>query len=318
MSNNIKVLVVGAGMIAQEYIKILIAQKIEFLVVTRGEIKAKQLNSIYPQIRVISGGLNYFLRENDCPEYSIIATRAEDLFDLTKLLIVNKCRNILVEKPLAFSIKLVEEIMNLSRDCNSKINIAFNRRGFQSVLKAKELIKEDGGVSSFHFDFSEAIYRQSENDISSYHANSLNYWGINNSSHVIDAAFYLGGFPKWIKSKQYGNNIKWHPAGSIFTGLGETTDEVPFTYHANWLCPGKWNIEIMTPKRKLIFAPMERLKQQSLESFAIEDVAHDYSLDIDFKPGFHYQLQAFLLNKGLFDIKDLYIEMKVLNTIFNY
>ena len=34
------------------------------------------------------------------------------------------------------------------------------------------------------------------------------YWGIANSSHVIDTAFYLGGKPKWINCEQQGKEIE--------------------------------------------------------------------------------------------------------------
>jgi hypothetical protein len=171
-------------------------------------------------------------------------------------------------------------------------------------------------VSSFHFDFTEAIVRI---DPSSYDDATNQNWGIANSSHVIDTAFFLGGKPKWMECRQYGNAIKWHPAGSIFTGMGETEKGIPFTYHAHWGCPGKWNIEIMTPKRKLLFSPMERLHQQVKGGFEKELVRLDYSIDTSFKPGFYLQVQQWITKcNNLKKIEDMPGELSILNHIFNY
>lgn len=292
MSNNIKdILVVGAGIIAQEYVKILLAMDYQPFVVTKGKKRALEIKKRFPKIEVITGGLELFLEENKPPLSAIIATPTENLATSTKQLITNGSKKILVEKPLTFYPEESKNIISLVNTYKANVYVAYNRRNYQSVLKAKKIIEADGGVSSFHFDFTEAIFRI---DPSVYSNETNLFWGIANSSHVIDTAFYLGGNPKWIECKQTGNAINWHPAGSIFTGIGETEKGIPFTYHANWGAPGKWNIEIMTPKRKLIFSPMERLKQQPLNSFVIDEVDHDYSLDIDYKPGFYLQTKNFM------------------------
>jgi predicted dehydrogenase len=315
MPDNVKVLIVGAGIIAEEYIKVLLAQDKTPVVITRGEEKARKIKRIYPEIEVKSGGLENVIIDFDLPRYAIIATPVENLASCTKLLIKAGCENILVEKPLTYFEQEADEIKQLSKLQRANVFIAFNRRSYQSVIKAKELIHSDGGVFSFHFDFTEAIFRI---DPINYDSLTTKYWGIANSSHIIDTAFYLGGKPTWIECKQYGNKVGWHPAGSIFTGMGETEDSIPFTYHANWGAPGRWNIEIMTANRKLMFSPMERLKQQYKNSFVIEEVDTDYHLDNDFKPGFYRQVSSFLNNEELFSINDLGNEISILNKIFNY
>lgn len=315
MSNNISVLVVGAGLIAREYVKVLLAQNIHPIVVSRGEEKAEQLKEQYPNVTVVSGGLRSFIEKNECPDHSIVATSRADLASITKLLINTGCKQILVEKPLTYSLKEAVEIRTLANNNNTKVFIAFNRRGYQSVLQAKKLIDEDGGVSSFHFNSTEALFTIIPHN---HDEMDMHYLGIGNSCHPIDTAFYLGGKPKWIDCKHYGKGFALHPTGSIFIGMGETHIGVPFTYHANWGAPGRWSIEIMTKKRKLLFSPMERLQQQQLNSFTIEEVPLDYSLDNDFKPGFYYQVEAFLKNQGLVEIDELIEEIELLNKIFNY
>ena len=308
-------MVVGAGQIAQEYVKVLLAQKKSPFVVTRGPKRAKELKSKFPEVKVITGGLDAYLARVKCPSNAIVATAIDDLGDATAALITSGCKNILVEKPLSTRINTIENISRLAQKYSSSVNIAFNRRAYQSVQKALALIAEDGGVTSIHFDFSEALFTI---DPSMYSAETMALWGISNSSHVIDTAFYLSGKPEWIECQQAGKKVEWHEAGSIFTGMGETVMGAPFTYHANWGAPGRWNIEIMTSMRKLLFSPMERLRQQQLGSFLIEDIACDYSFDENYKPGFYAQVEAFLSGNGLFTIQDLGPEIMLMNKIFNY
>lgn len=310
-----RVLVVGAGTIAKEYVKILLALHKIPVIISRGEEKASDLRRIYPDIEIFTGGLEDKLNNFDVPPYAIVATPVESLSRCTKLLIKAGCKNILAEKPLTFFANDAAEIKQLASIHNSNVFIAYNRRSYQSVIKAKELISEDGGILSFHFDFTEAIFRITP---ANYHKNTLKYWGMANSSHVIDTAFYLGGMPAWIECRQYGDRLSWHEAGSIFTGMGETDVEVPFTYHANWGAPGRWNIEIMTKKRKLILSPMEKLKQQKKNGFIVEDVEINDRLDTDFKPGFYHQVSNFLSSGDLLSIKHLEEDISIFKKIFNY
>lgn len=313
-----KILIVGAGTIAKEYVKALLAQQITPIVIGRGEAKVTQLKKEYPHVEAYPGGLENWLGQNQPPKYAIVATPIDYLAKATQTLINAGCQNLLVEKPLTYSALEAQELSQLAKEKDARVHIAFNRRSYRSVKEARKLIEKDGGVCSFHFDFTEAIFRIDE---TKFNTESQRHWGIANSSHVIDTAFYLGGKPNWIEAHQYGKAINWHPAGSIFTGIGETTEGVPFTYHANWGCPGRWSIEIMTPKRKLLFSPMEKLHQQLKDSFKIELVELNYSLDTDYKPGFYLQLKEFMDKPGykcLMNADELVDELRQLNEIFGY
>ena len=114
-----------------------------------------------------------------------------------------------------------------------------------------------------------------------------------NSSHVIDLAFYLGGQPTELSSYTAGK-LPWHPNAAIYAGAGKTENNALFSYQANWQAPGRWALEFLTSKHRLIFRPMEQLQIQQLGSVAIEPVEIDDSLDHDFKPGLYRQVQAFL------------------------
>lgn len=315
-----EVAVVGAGSIARAYVKVLEKLGVDTIVIGRGQFNVDTMGQEFPSIKAVSGGLDKWLENNQAPKYAIVATPIDNLATNTMRLLENGCKYILAEKPLTYSENESREIAARAKKNEAKVFVAFNRRNYTSVLKGNEIIESDGGVKSFHFDFTEAIFRIDETKFSE---ESQKFWGIANSSHVIDTAFYLCGFPKSMESRVYGNAVKWHPSGSIYTGLGETMEEVPFTYHANWGCPGKWNLEIMTEKRRLFYSPMERLHEQPLNSFKKEFVELDYSLDIEFKPGFYRQVQELLSAESreainLFNLEDLEGELAMHNQIFSY
>ena len=315
MSNNINILIVGAGQIAREYTKVLLALGIVPKVVTRGQVKAQEFKQDYPNVELVTGGVKEYFQNNSCPQYCIIATPVENLASITKLTIQEGCKNILVEKPLTYFLSEAGEIYDLSVNYGSVINIAFNRRFYQSVLRAKKLIEKDGGVTSFNFNFTEAIHIIEKLGLDD---GQIKYLGIGNSCHPIDTAFFLGGKPREVYSRQYGNSISWHPAGSVFLGSGETIEGIPFSYHADWGSAGRWNVEIMTKYRKMIFSPMERLQQQLKGSFEVNEVKCDYTLDEKYKPGYYLQVKAFLGDDRLCSIEEYVDELEIIRKIFNY
>lgn len=314
MSHNMRVLVVGAGLIAGEYVKVLQALGHNPLVVGRGEEKLSVLRNQYPGVEAAGGGLDQWLQQNEAPSHAIVATPVETLAECVRLLLNAGTGAILVEKPLTFSHAEAARLASLAKEKGAAVQVAYNRRSYASVTRAKELIAADGGVTSFHFNFTEALFRI---DPARYHYDTLSHWGLANSSHVIDTAFYLCGFPESINCSANGQGISWHPSGTVFTGSG-MAGKSPFSYHADWGAPGRWNIEIMTPHRKLMFSPMERLKQQPENSFAVEEVDAGYQADTDFKPGFFRQTQRFLEGEDIFPLPDLQAEIILLNKIFNY
>ena len=317
MSDNLNIAIIGAGLIAREYVKVVLALGHSATVVGRGQKKIDEVKTQFPDVQTVAGGLENWLSEGHVSTHAIIATPIVHLAAATKALLNSGCKSILVEKPLTYSVKEAEEIVELARSKFAEVFIAFNRRSYVSVREAARLIEQDGGVSSFHFDFTEATFRISP---ANYDRSTNKYWGIANSSHVIDTAFFLGGQPAWLETRQYGNATDWHPAGSIFTGLGETTERIPFTYHANWGCPGKWNIEIMTQERKLFFSPMEKLHQQQKGGFKLELVDLDYSLDVKFKAGFYKQTETWINQEesNITKLRDLKSELLLMGRLFNY
>lgn len=287
---NKEVLLIGAGPMAINHALVLQGMNLKFRVVGRGEQSAQSFQE-KTKLNVITGGIDKWLSENTVyPKYAIVAVTGTQLGNVTCALIKHNIKNILLEKPGGLDNNDIKSVAESAKKFNTNILLGYNRRFYASVLKAKEIIEEDGGVNSYYFEFTEwphtIVPLKKDPEVKKR-------WVLHNSSHVIDLAFYLGGEPEEIHSYSRGG-FDWHPDGTIFTGAGISKSGALFSYHSNWDAPGRWGVEILTQKHRLIFRPLEKLQIQKLKSVAIEEIKIDDQLDIKFKPGLYLQLKAFL------------------------
>jgi len=281
---------IGAGLMSMEYAKVLKSLNIPFLVIGRGEENCKKISETY-QCDVVSGGLQNFIKTKPVlPQKAIVAVGIEALSESTTQLISYGVKEILLEKPGVGYPHEINSLVAEADKAGTTVLLAYNRRFYASVMKAEEIIKNDGGVSSFSFEFTE--WSHVIKTLTKTEA-ELHNWFLGNSSHVIDTAFFLGGRPKKLAAF-YSGSIDWHPASSNFCGAGISDKDALFSYHANWEAPGRWVLEILTKKNRLLFKPMESLQIQALGSVAVNPVEIDDSLDKQFKPGLFRQTQAFL------------------------
>lgn len=293
MGNSDQILIVGAGPMAIEYAKALKKLNYPFLVVGRGEQSADEFEK-QTGIKILTGGIDKFLSQNEkILSAAIVAVSEEQLGSATIKLLKKGVKTILVEKPAGLDFEKVKEVYILSKELEANVYVGYNRRFYTSVKKALEIIKKDGGVSSIFFDFTEASFRivplQKTPGVKEN-------WFLQNSTHVIDLAFFLAGTPK--KGSYFTNGkLSWHPKGAVFVGSGVTNKGIPFSYHANWDAPGRWSIEIQTKKNKLIFKPLEKLQIQKLGTFIIEEVEINDDIDIEIKAGIYREVDSFLTNK---------------------
>lgn len=237
------------------------------------------------------GGIQNWLRKNSpAGKKAIVAVSENELGRATIALIKHDCRNILVEKPGAFTFSEVGKVAALAKRVKAKIYVGYNRRFYASVLAAEKIIRQDGGVTSFSFEFTEW----------SHVIKTLKkapgvkeQWFLHNSTHVIDLAFWLGGWPKKISTYSAGH-LNWHPRSTIFAGAGVSQSGALFSYQANWQAPGRWSVEWLTKKHRFILRPMEKLQIQEIGSVQIKELSLPDDLDIQFKPGLYRQVEAWL------------------------
>lgn len=283
--NMAKILLFGTGSMAYEYARVLKSQGFDFLVIGRGEKSAKifqKKSGILP----ITGGADRFLAQSDYSNWkAIVAVTGDQLGRVCLVLIKHGVKSILLEKPGGLDDQEIKLVHDTASKHSANVYIAYNRRFYASTKKAKEIIDQDDGVLSFHFEFNEPIDKIFK---SNYLKQIKDRWLLHNSSHVIDLAFFLGGMPDSLNAQTFKNRI--------FTGQGISKNHSFFTYHANWLAPGRWGLEIMTKNHRLVFRPLEKLQAQKHDSFNIFSIKLDDKLDTDFKPGLYKETEAFLSN----------------------
>lgn len=285
-------LLVGTGAMGKEYAKVLKDLGESFVAVGRSPESAKNFSQ-ETGVSAVSGGLLEWLKKNSPPKQAIVAVTEDQLGVAARELLYAGCMSVLVEKPGGLDEKDIRAVSALAKKKKAQVYVGYNRRFYASTLKAQEIIKKEG-VLSFNFDFTERSYVIEKLPQS---AAIKREWFLQNSSHVIDMAFHLGGWPK--KMYCIGKDmLKWHSGNVIYAGAGITDKGALFSYHANWKSAGRWSVEIITKKSKLIFRPLEKLQIQRYGSMAIEDVLLDDTLDQKFKPGLYRQVKVFIEGEG--------------------
>jgi predicted dehydrogenase len=284
-----KVWLIGTGAMAVEYAKVLKVMDVEFITIGRGEKNIKNFKE-KTGLEAIPGGIDdYINRAHEIPDYAIVAAGVEALAETTITLINSGITNILCEKPGGLNSVQILKVNEEASKNNSNVLLAYNRRFYTSVSIARQMITEDGGVLSFFFDFSENSPRI---EAIEKPPGVKENWFMANSTHVVDLAFHLGGAPDKMECYTAGE-LSWHKP-SIFTGSGISNCGALFSYHADWNGPGRWGVEMITAKRKLVLRPMEYLHIQHLNSFSLDKFEADYSIDEKYKPGVYNQVKAFL------------------------
>lgn len=286
---SVSVWIVGSGPMAQEYARVLAALDVSFRVVGRGHTSAAKFKS-NTGYRVFVGGVDHAVSQLGVPEFAIVAVGVEALAKVASKLIVAGTKQILLEKPGGLTIDEIEALNQLANNYGANIIIAYNRRYYESVSQAEEIIESDGGLISMNFEFTEwsakiaALKKPLE---------VKNNWLLGNSSHVIDLAFYFAGTPDDWSSWNAGS-ISWHPISARFCGAGVTSKGVLFSYCSDWEAPGRWGIELFTRKSRLILRPLERLQRIKHGSFSVESIDDNSDVDSDYKAGLYNQTKAFM------------------------
>ncbi len=270
------------------------------VVIGRGADSAAKFQS-ETGIAVQQGGLAAWLATVPAPAIAaIVAVDAGDLEPVAVALMQAGVRRLLIEKPAGVDPASIGRVAAAATRHAATVYVAYNRRFFASVIEARRLIAEDGGVTSFSFEFTELAS----------HVGSLPHpdavkanWFLANSTHVVDLAFDLGGAPAEMSCLVQGG-LDWHPTAR-FAGCGRSVAGALFHYGADWTSAGRWGIEINTPRRRLILRPMETLQIQEAGQFGIVDAGIDDQADKGFKPGFLRQMQAFLGDAGRVHLIDI-------------
>lgn len=290
------VLIFGAGPMAQEYFTVVKHLGCVPVVVGRGDRSADnfyQKTGVKPLLGGVENNIDLIRSNKNC--LAVIATNETNLDEIATKLISLGSRNILIEKPGGFTFESIRALNTLASKSEVKIAVAYNRRYYQSVRHARDIIAADGGAETLHFDFTERSHVIKEIEKLD---GVKEEWFLSNSTHVLDLAFFLCGKPDKIWAKVSGA-MDWHPYGKVFHGFGSTQSGCAFTYNSNWGAPGGWSISITTNKRKLILAPLERLQVFDIGQNHQSEDKIDYTIDQIFKPGIHDLIKDALEGKAI-------------------
>jgi predicted dehydrogenase len=292
------ILLIGTGPMAMDYVKVLNALSKNFTVIGRGESSAKIFKE-KTGIQAITGGIDAYLKRNEIntSSYAIVATGTEALMPTLLKLKKAGLHKILIEKPAALSIDELLEQEEFLKDVGNSIFVAYNRRYYASVIEAKRLIEEDGGLQSMHFEFTEWAHKIEP--LKKAEGVKEN-WFFANSTHVVDLAFYIAGVPMNWNCFSKSGDLTWHKKTN-FVGAGVTEKEVLFSYLSNWESAGRWAIELLTNKRRIYLKPIEGIDIQLKGTIALEKHSFDSQIDTAFKPGLYKQVESFLND----DAKDM-------------
>lgn len=254
------------------------------------------------------------------PSHMIIAAPVELLAQETLNAIRANVLHILIEKPAMLNGREAHDLQSVARATGARLHVAYNRRFFGSVAKALQMIAESGEpITSINFEFTEWSHVIA--GLTNQSLSTKARWILANSMHVIDTAFLPVGLPDYARSHfASSGQLDWHPKAQ-FAGSGFTTDGVLFSYAANWNAPGRWSFEWLTPSRRYIFKPMEKLNVTEKGSVAVTEVPLDDDLDQRFKPGLYRQHEAWLrgdVDSRLCDLETAIRLLRLAETIGGY
>lgn len=285
-----KVLIVGSGAMAKEYLKVLQALETPVTVVGRS-VSGAQAFEQETGLAVLAGGLEANIASLDIQGFThcIVATNVTQLYDNVCTLLNAGAKRILVEKPFVIDQEQLDHAVRIAGDTSADVFVAYNRRFFGSVLKAREIIESDGGLEMVKFDFTEWAHVIEGLDKDT---REKARWVLANSTHIIDLAFYFSGTPKEL-SVYHAGKLDWHPSAKVFTGAGISNNNVLISYGSDWGSAGRWWLELFTPKRKLRLCPMEKLLETMKGTIVEEEITLDNEADLTFKPGLYKQVKHF-------------------------
>ena len=155
LHNKTDIILVGTSQMSEEYLKVLLSLGIRPTVVCRKATSAKNFhkNTGY---EALHGDLSIILKQKvNSFDMAIVAVDIENLKFVTELLLLSGIKKVLIEKPGGISTEEINQLDGIANSNKAELLIAYNRRFYSSTQKAKEIIESDGGVTSFHFEFTE-------------------------------------------------------------------------------------------------------------------------------------------------------------------
>ena len=281
--------VVGYGSMGRQYVEALRRLGVgRIRVVSRSAAAMEPLRDL-AGVETISGGLAQLTNRAEPGELAIVAAPMSLLSESAKQLAALGYRSVLIEKPIALSSSAVQSLNADLASAGVDAWCAYNRVAYPSVIEARSLAQQDGGVTSCIYTFTEVM---KPDWLTRFSVDELAHWGIANSLHVMSLAHTLIGPPdKW--HAQRSGSLEWHASGRVFVGSGSSETGIPFASHADWGSAGRWCVDIFTSKAAYRLCPLERLAMKTSPFGEWQDVPVRAYAD-DIKAGIAEEIAAAL------------------------
>lgn len=308
------VLIVGTGAMGAAH-----AQAIEHLgklpeVVGRSEPSAARFSSRFG-LPAQGIGLEKYFAAGNLPSHAIVAVPILELSGVTTKLLEAGVQHILVEKPGALSSAALTLLMNSASSSGANVWVAYNRRFLESTSHLLVLLEEFGGPTRLECEFNERLGELRE---LGHPPAVLERWLLANSSHVLDLAIFLGGFPTILSNFPRGR-LPWHPSASKFNASGKTENGCEVIFRADWDQEGSWSLRISAGGRTYEMRPLEELHELVPENLERKKL-YSSTPEEHIKPGLIEQARHFFSSDTtrLCSLRDQIRNMQLYEAIGGY
>lgn len=312
MFDKIKVVIIGAGNIAEEHIKAFQAQKNCDIIgiYSRTKIRAQRIADTYNISNVVNSidELAELL-----PDVAVIAVSVES----TESICLEAFKYpwiILVEKPVGVTFHNAQLILDNSIKYNSKVFVALNRRQYSSTLNAIDLLSSDSNKRVVTVNDQEDPILQLKSGMSPELAKNLMY---TNSIHLIDyfSIFCRGEIENIEITDRWNGGMSNIVTANIKFDSGDIG-----LYVGLWDMPAPWLVSVGTKNVNILMKPLEQVHIQKYGSRKSEMLKISDN-DIVFKPGFFVQAQNVLKavkgeKHNLASLKEVLNTMKLIKDLY--
>lgn len=224
--------------------------------------------------------------QNESPDAIVVTVSYENIYEQTKLLIPYKIP-LLIEKPAGTSLSELNELIQISKENATIVQVAMNRRHYDIFQTALAHMGGKDMLTAIDVEWSETPLKLlSQKGYSREQVAKIIY---GNSIHGIDMATYFCGELKdvHIQVSNCGDNFRWYMQFS-----GKSSRGVLVSFRSSWDHPVPWKMVMSTRSKRYVFAPLEKCYVQET------DISEMFELNCDeqtipIKAGFMGQWYAF-------------------------
>lgn len=277
---KIKVLIVGAGRIGREYLKILNQKRI-FEVKGIFATSNKNLKEVKKITKKNIFTTNENFLKNKSFDLAIIAVPVDKTFQVSKK-IMKYAKTLLIEKPPSLNLKDANNLLKQSELNRNKLFVALNRAYFDSTIEALKIIKNNKNKRIVEVTDQEDVYSAKK---AGHSKKVLNKWMYANSIHMVD---YFRLFCRGrVKNIIHFDNLKSTFDKKIFISKIIFSSGDIGIYKAFWNLPNKWQVKIISKNIFINLFPLEKI------SIFENNIEKDFNFKLNknkFKEGYLNQI----------------------------